>query len=404
MQASLVAPPVDLDGDERVRHYQTLGAVGVQPAALVAADHLSHLALAPEEDEDRLAIESVSPAGSHEVGARITVHGRNFAPQSDLNHVEVGGVEILEFLSGSATHLSFGVPRIEGDLPQTVPLVVRRDDQHAEVMIHVVEAREAPPIGHLVFVEDLDHLDDIDILEGGTYDLRWRVTAVTTVAARFLFSAHITAVEGADHGAWESGVQVVAEDGTPLDDGLVLEPEDFGQESGTAIILRVTVPEAARRVSIALRASCPAAPGDQKLNRASSGVPLHIGTAVQPSDGRITFEEPAGFAGARVRSDGTVEIPRGKEVRIQVRAAFAEAGTFALSVEYEPHGSGWTTTFLVPAVTWPEAAGDKEPLSVGLIAGPTAGARTLRVIVDQVGGQHESYRSFTRIPLEIVDG
>lgn len=404
LRASLTAPPVDLDAGEGLRTSTVAGSdevPGAQPFALLTADHLSHLRMAPEEELDRLAITDVSPAGDQTVGARITIHGRNFGVPVRRNEVTIGGVPVRSFgLGTSERALVCDVPQLSV-LPRAAAIVVATGGQTAQWLLSVVAERPLPT-GRLVFTADLGDLRDVDIEVGETYVLWWRVTADATAPATFSFAPRVVELDGAGEDAWLESARVVDARGDEVTT-VVLEPGDVraGQRSGTPIGLQVTVPKAAERVHLALLASCLDAPDDPGLNAASPPATLEVGRAPEVGDERIVFE-PAAPAGRQVGLvDGVMVFPPGGLGALSMRLRFGEPGRFTVTAAVEPDARGWELVGLEPAVEF--SGGPQEPQKVLVrLQAPTAPvAGHLRVTVGQVRGR-ELYHASTTIPLSTI--
>jgi hypothetical protein len=320
-----------------------------QPYVVLAADHLRHLAVAPPDDGDRLVITGVSPPGDHQVGAGITVHGRNFAVPAERNQVTVGGVRVLRFDAGSdQSALVFDVPQVQG-VPRVAPVVVSNDQGAAEWLISVVE-RVIVPKGEILLAEDFGDLAGQVIGEGETFTFWWRVRAATDVAATYRFRPLFAGSTGVDDDAWEAGAAVVDENGTKQDQ-FELEPVDrsdpFSRRVRVGVCLRV--PSGARSVELALACEYPPASGNPDLNRPSPPVAVVVGEELALSDPRVSFSEPLLGAGGMVAPGGTLVVRPFKAVRLTVFAIVHEGGRFRFSAEVEPDAPGlWVLIDPVP--------------------------------------------------------
>jgi hypothetical protein len=408
VHASLLAPAVDLDGGGLLRAYtveEAAAASDVQPYVVLAADHLRHLAVAPPDDSDRLVITGVSPPGDHQIGAEITVHGRNFALPPSRNVVTVGGVRVLTFNAGTGpSALVLDVPRVP-DPPRVVPLVVSNDFGTADWLISVVE-RVTVPEGEISMAEDFGELAGQVIARGATFVFWWRVRALTDIAATYRFRPLLTGSTGATDAAWASGAAVVDTSGAERDQ-FELEPADPDDPSSGVVRVgvRLKVPVRATSVDLALGCEYPPAPGDPGLNRLSSPVAVVAGEELAISDPRIRFSPPHLTVGGVVADhDGALVVPVFRHVQLTVVARFEEGGEFRFEAGVEPPARDlWVLTDPQPdpADTVRARDGQMVSYSVTLLARreDLHPARRLRVRVARVGRVFETYQSFIRFRL-----
>jgi hypothetical protein len=393
VHASLLAPAIDLDGGGLLRAFtvEDAGAAAdAQPYVVLAAEHLRHLAVAPPDDSPRLVITDVSPAGDHQIGDQITVHGQGFAVPAERNLVTVGGVRVLKFDAGSdRSTLVFDVPQVP-EPPRVVPLVVSNDLGQAQALISVVK-RVVVPQGEIEILEDFGDLAGQVVAGGDTLTFWWRVRAAgTDVAATYRFRPMLAG--GVPDADWPPGT-VVDQRGDEQDQfPLSADPVRIG--------LRQQVPAGAESAEVGVRCEYPPAPTNPRLNRASPPVAVVVGEELAVSDPRIRFGAPRLTAGGAVALDGALVIPVLREVRVSIPVTLVEGGQFRFVGRVEPDPTGsWKLTDPIPH---PEVLsrrfgdGDQVVYSVALQASKADRhpARRLRLRVAREGLFVADYEAF----------
>ncbi|MGY1727851.1 IPT/TIG domain-containing protein [Geodermatophilus sp. SYSU D01062] len=404
--ASLTAPVIDLDVAGVLRTYtvdEAVDAATGRPFVLVTADFLRHLAVSPPEDTDRLVITGVSPPGDHQVGAEITVHGRNFALPAERNTVTVGGIPVVAYNPGTSdTALVFNLPEVL-DVPRVAPVVVANDRGVAEWLISVVP-RIPIPEGTVVFTEDLGGVSELPIEEGDTYTFLWQVEARTDVAATYRFRPVFTGAVGVPVDEWQAAASVVDAAGA-ADDHFELRPHDpdVPGSGPVPVGIRLTVPVGASTVQLALACECLVAPAKPELNRSSAPLEVVVGEMLTASDPRVEFDPPTLTAGGRVDPDGALVLPVGRSVRFQMITRPQEDGRFRFTAQVQPAAAGlWSLERANPAPgeEVAESAGGERRFAVTLLASgeETDPSRVLRVRVMGTptagGGDYVSFIRF----------
>ncbi|SFO50171.1 IPT/TIG domain-containing protein [Geodermatophilus obscurus] len=406
LTASLTAPVVDLDADVVLHSYTVEEAVDAgagQPYLVLAADHLRHLATPPVED-GRPVITGVSPPGDHEIGSRITVHGRNFAVPDSHNTVTVGGARVRRFHAGTpGTALVFDVPSMPR-VPRTASIVVSNEGGTADTPISVI-APVVVPQGALEIAEDLADLAGKQLDPGETVTAHWLVTALTDVPGVYTFSPLVSGSSNVPDRVWLETAAVVDDAGNEKDT-FELAPATAGSGEAVRIGIRITIPVGTEQADLALRCTLVANPADPLLNRTSSLVLLTVSGKMQASDPRTTFGVPFLVGGSGgVADDGALVMAPGDRGQMLIAERFDAAATVTYTASITPATPGfWVLEQPTPGPSQEIAVEAGSPglfgVTVRSLREDPSPSRTLRVQVSaDPGGGAEGYVSFVRLRL-----
>lgn len=310
----------------------------VQPGDLITADFMNRLLTALEGLEGRVAALEGATAGAVvitrvspepvRVNQRLQVEGRNFGFSTGAHRVFLDTVQVLSFVSGTDERMIFTVPPIPG-LPQegrTVTLSVRNQDVVASRPI-VVLPLQLPLEGNLEI--SFQSGAPITISPGGQATLPYRVFSRVNQTARFPIQATVSGVPNVS--AWQDQIQILGQDGAPLDSGSI----ELGTlREGTVLVRIPSVPTSPSSFTLTVSSIVPGVAVRPDIRSFSVGTPTQ---AEDPSFSFVPFgaEPPAAHIGGEIR------LPAGGQALLTFLAEFTVEGQYNLLPRVVT-GTGWT--------------------------------------------------------------
>lgn len=364
----------------------------VNPGDLIKATFVNSLLDALEKLEDRVTvleqlttssgppvfIDEVNPQGTLELGANVTLKGRNFSTPASSNKVSVDGIPITNFDAfSSSTQMGFNIPLTLSVTKETTAQIVVFNAEGGLPGARTIQVKPkavVPSGGVIVkyFAHELESPSSSDLAPVVAKGQTWLFTFVVTISsnqpARMLFTPTVVLSGPAGGSAWT--VKILKDDKSetdsiPLD---IAATSPSGMQKTVAVRLRIpndAVNAAIGTVTLTVKETTPGTQVTSGNDRAIATIGVKIPDPVST----ISVTLANASLGAQIAAD-SVQFKKNQLGAVRFSISTKEVGSHTMKVEARD-ATGWTIdsgSANLPPVNGPT---DFSP-TVAFTAGPTA--------------------------------
>ncbi len=220
---------------------------------------------------------SVQPSQGVAAGAEMTIIGENFAVPAVVNTVKLDSTELIDFVSGTDTHIVVVVPGSIPGLPKTMTLSIATehgsDERNVTVLPGVVK-----PTGKIKVTNTTGALGNITV--GGTFTYNMKLdTGGMNIGEDFKIQAEYLNAVGASTQAWQAATSYLGIDSNGVAHVEPTAPLTVG--------VTFKVPTGATSVDLVVRAI--SVHNDPASSSASPVIPIAVGQPPLPTDASIVL-------------------------------------------------------------------------------------------------------------------
>ncbi len=352
-----------------------------------------------------------NPTGNVSVGSKLTLIGVNFIRPGDRNTVNLGGVEINQFLQANGELLAFQVPDLFPSLPSDMQVFVHNDNGESDTLAVRVLPRPVQKGGKVTIY---DQTPTGQPTATGDYTLSFLVDSPTLQTTDYTLELVFTKANGASADKWKerasispTGMQRI-EAGKPLT-VTVTGKVPTGGINATATLNVVSLDgvfsDSSPMIFLDATGATPTSDPATTVNLDSSNFPakdVQTGNRNKAMAADITIDGKS-VKGAQVVWGAIGVIPFVVTATQNVKAP----GRYEFSAEVEENSTGlWS----VPTVNPPDQTMQQrefQTVYVRIINQDSQSSATVKSLIVRakhfnIGSTTSNFTSYTRIPIQGV--